>query len=331
MARQLTSFTAEEVAKHNQEGDAWVVVDGAVFDVSRFAALHPGGEGLLLEFAGGDISENFWGLHRREVLDKFRPRLLVGYIEGVQPPATDSDGLTDWGRISKVPYAESFAWRGLHSPYGVTDQHRAWRTYAREFFDKEVRQIAIDSENDDTPCTLELMQKLSQAGVLHTLMGPGEHLRLLPMPCGIKVEEYSYLHEKILQEEVARLQTPGFIDSCFAGFTISVPPIFNYGTEAMKTDLLPELLAGRKRSALAITEAFCGSDVAGLRTKAVKSECGQFYIVNGTKKWITGGTFVDFFVTAVRTGGAGASGISMMLIPRMEGVETKLIKTAYSR
>lgn len=126
------------------------------------------------------------------------------------------------------------------------------------------------------------------------------------------------------------MQTPGFVDSMFAGFTIGAPPLINYGTKEMKKTVLPEVLAGRKRIALAITEAFAGSDVAGLRTTAVKSPDGTHYIVNGTKKWISSGTFADYFVTAVRTGGKGAAGISMMLIPRVEGVETKLIKTAYS-
>ena len=52
---------------------------------------------------------------------------------------------------------------------------------------------------------------------------------------------------------------------------------------------------------------------------AKKSECGKFYIVNGTKKWITNGTFCDYFVTAVRTGDNGIFGVSMLLIERSEG------------
>jgi alkylation response protein AidB-like acyl-CoA dehydrogenase len=251
----------------------------------------------------------------------------VGYLKGT--PVPEDDGLTAWGRVSKVPYGETFAWRGLHSPYH-TEQHMAFRTYIRHFLDREVRQIAVDCENSNKPCTLELMQKISKAGLLHTKLGPGKHLSLCPMPMGIKPEEFTYTHEKILQEETARLQCPGFTDSMFAGFTIGTPPIINYGTPAMKQEILPEVLAGTKRVCLAITEAFAGSDVAGLKTTAVKSADGSHYIVNGTKKWISSGTFADYFITAVRTGGPGAAGISMLLIPRTEGVETKIIKTAYS-
>merc|ERR1711916_292111 len=91
-----------------------------------------------------------------------------------------------------------------------------------------------------------------------------------------------------------------------------------------------EVLLGQKRICLAITEAFAGSDVANIKTTAVKSADGSHYIVNGTKKWITNGHDSHYFVTLVRTGGEGMGGISMLLIERSEGVETKKIKTSYS-
>jgi len=232
-----------------------LIIDGAVFDVSRFAGMHPGGESLLYEYAGQDVTEVFYGLHRKEVLDKYHSKFCVGYTEDAQRPA--EDGLSSWGRLSEVPYAETFAWRGLHSPYH-NDQHRAFRRYVREFLDQNVRTIAIESEGTNEACSSQLLQQIAQAGLLHTKLGPGKHLALCPMPCGIAPEEFTYTHEKVLQEECARLQCPGFVDSVFAGFTIGTPPIINYGTLAMKTDILPDVLAGKTRVALAITEAFAG-------------------------------------------------------------------------
>ena len=61
---------------------------------------------------------------------------------------------------------------------------------------------------------------------------------------------------------------------------------------------------------LAITEPSAGSDVANLKTEAVKTPDGKHYIVNGEKKWITNGVFADFFTVAVRTGGEGMGGVS---------------------
>jgi alkylation response protein AidB-like acyl-CoA dehydrogenase len=77
---------------------------------------------------------------------------------------------------------------------------------------------------------------------------------------------------------------------------------------------------------LAVTEAFAGSDVSGIRTTAELTEDGQHFLVSGTKKWITNGMFCDYFVTACKT----AKGFSVLLVPRSEAVETKLIKTSYS-
>ncbi len=78
-------------------------------------------------------------------------------------------------------------------------------------------------------------------------------------------------------------------------------------------------MSGEKIICLAISDANAGSDVAGLTCTAEKSSCGKFYIVNGTKKWITNGMFSDYFTTAVRTGKSGMGGISMLLIERSQG------------
>lgn len=86
-----------------------------------------------------------------------------------------------------------------------------------------------------------------------------------------------------------------------------------------------ECFRGEKRICLAISDENAGSDVAGLTCTAKKSDCGKFYIVNGTKKWITNGTFCDYFVTAVRTGGKGTKGISMLLVERSPGMDDLIL------
>jgi len=123
---------------------------------------------------------------------------------------------------------------------------------------------------------------------------------------------------------------PGVVDSLTAGFIIGLPPVVKFGSKELQDRVVPEVLNGNKRICLAITDPDAGSDVAGLTCIAKKSECGKFYIVNGTKKWITNGMFCDYFVTAVRTGDKGIFGISMMVIERGPGLSTKLIKTSYS-
>jgi alkylation response protein AidB-like acyl-CoA dehydrogenase len=67
-------------------------------------------------------------------------------------------------------------------------------------------------------------------------------------------------------------------------------------------------LRGEKVICLCITEPYVGSDVTHLRTEAKKTPDGNYYIVNGEKKWITNGIFADYFTVACRTGGPGMGG-----------------------
>lgn len=99
----------------------------------------------------------------------------------------------------------------------------------------------------------------------------------------------------------------------------------NFGSPELKKKIIPDVLAGRKFISLAISEAFAGSDVAGLRTTAEKQSDGS-WILNGTKKWITNGVFSDYFTVAANTG----NGLTVFLVERGEGVETKKISTSYS-
>jgi acyl-CoA dehydrogenase len=86
------------------------------------------------------------------------------------------------------------------------------------------------------------------------------------------------------------------------------------GTEEQKQRLVPPVIRGDHIAALAITEPGGGSDVASLSTRAVRE--GDHYVVNGAKTFITSGTRADFVVTAVRTGGPGHGGISLLVIER---------------
>lgn len=101
----------------------------------------------------------------------------------------------------------------------------------------------------------------------------------------------------------------------------------NFAQPELKNRIMGPCMRGEKMICLAITEAFAGSDVQGLQTRAVLTDDGKHYIVNGTKKWITNGTFSDYFATACRTD----KGLTMLLIERdFGGVETKQIRTSYS-
>ena len=114
-----------------------------------------------------------------------------------------------------------------------------------------------------------------------------------------------------LCDEFARTGSGGLIAGLLS-HGIGLPPILNLGSEAQKQRFVPDVLAGRKISALAITEPSGGSDVANLRTVAHRD--GDHYVVHGSKTFITSGVRADLVTVAVRTGPPGLMGISLLVV-----------------
>jgi acyl-CoA dehydrogenase len=117
----------------------------------------------------------------------------------------------------------------------------------------------------------------------------------------------------VLAEEFARCGSGG-LSASLNSHTIGLPPILAAGDDALKKRVIPPVLRGEKISALAITEPSGGSDVAALKTTAIRD--GDHYIVSGEKTFITSGMRADFITTAVRTDphNKGAGGISVLVI-----------------
>ncbi|KAJ3120031.1 hypothetical protein HK098_004924 [Nowakowskiella sp. JEL0407] len=319
----VRQITRDEVAKHNSEKDAWIIIDTEVFNITDFAAMHPGGELLLLQYAGKDVTDEFYGLHKQEVLERYRKKLLIGSI------ANETCTIQrNFGQVSQVPYAESSYWHGFRSAY-YNESHKRFRQAVRQFYDEVIIEEAQNGEKMEKVPSIELFKKMGAAGIWASRVGPGPHLIGFNLPGGVKPEEFDYFHELIVHQENTRTGAPGFSDGLGAGLVIGLPPVMHFGPKWMKEKVIHEVLRGEKRICLAISEPNAGSDVAAITTTAKKSPCGKFYIVNGVKKWITNGTFCDYFSTAVRTGD-GPGGISMLLIERSEGVMTKPIKTSYA-
>jgi len=198
----------------------------------------------------------------------------------------------------------------------------------RKICDEIIIPEAKRCEETGQRISQKVVDEISKLNITAIRFGPGPHLKGLKLLGDIKPEEFDYFHELLLGQEAARAGQRGFIDGFLAGGYIGLPPILNFANDRkLATRITREVMEGTKYVALAISEAFAGSDVAGLRCTAKKSDDGKWWIVNGTKKWITNGTFADYFTTACRT---GKRGLTMIIIPRGPGVETKPIKTSYS-
>lgn len=97
-----------------------------------------------------------------------------------------------------------------------------------------------------------------------------------------------------------RMLILGSITGLQAGAIIGLPPVLNFGSPEVKARIVPEVFSGKKFICLAISEAFAGSDVMGLKTTAKKTEDGKHWIVTGTKKWITNGQYVNAVIPLLR-------------------------------
>ncbi|WP_059016979.1 acyl-CoA dehydrogenase family protein [Mycobacterium sp. M26] len=118
----------------------------------------------------------------------------------------------------------------------------------------------------------------------------------------------------IVCEELHQSGVPGGVFASLFTCGIAVPHMAASGDEYLIEKFVRPTLAGELIGSLAITEPGGGSDVGHLRTSAVRD--GDHYVVNGAKTYITSGVRADFVVTAVRTGGPGAAGVSLLVVEK---------------
>jgi len=191
------------------------------------------------------------------------------------------------------------SWRA-RSPY-YDETHEALAQSVRRFVAQEIAPH-IDRWEAEGELPRELHKKAAQAGILG--------LRY-PEAYGGHSEGFDIFHGMTQTEELSAVGAGGLTASLMT-HGIGLPPILAMGADEMKRRVAVPVLAGEKIIALGITEPSGGSDVANLRTKAQR--VGDHYVVNGSKMFITSGMRADWLTCAVRTGGPGASGVSLLLI-----------------
>jgi len=328
-AKQMLELTRDEVASHNE----WIIIDSKVYDISKFRNLHPGGTEVFTEYEGQDATEVFYSLHKHEIITgKFGPRLMVGSIKGESSKIAAAN---NWSDLSVVPFGESPHFQRGFQPtpyYNVT--HETFKLGCRKIIERELREASEAGENSGEMPSHDIWKMMGRTGLLASRIGVACMDQLpagITLPGGLAASQFDYFHELIAHEEIARLATPGYNDGLGAGFWIGLPPVIKFATPAFRDNVTPSVLLGDKRICLSITEPYTGSDVAGIKTTATKTADGKHYIIKGVKKWITNGEFADFFVTAVRTGGKGMKGISMIVVERTDDLSTKHITAAYSK
>ena len=183
----------------------------------------------------------------------------------------------------------------------MNDTHQAWRRSVRAFVDAQIMPY-VDTWEAQGRIARDLFRKASEAG----LLGIG-----YPTEYGGQGMDGDRFHGIVLSEELARIGAGG-VSSALMIHGIGLPPIMALGSEPMKTEIGRAVLSGQHQISLGITEPSAGSDVAQIKTRAVRDSQG--WRVSGCKTYITGGMTSKWLTTAVRTGADGMSGISLLLI-----------------
>ena len=187
----------------------------------------------------------------------------------------------------------------MNNPF-ETEERQAFRESIRSFVANEITPFADDwDEAGEIPWPLH--EKVGALGVFG--FGVDEQYGGLGFDDCFMRAAYS--------EEMARCGATG-VSAALGGRSISIGPIATLANDDIRNHCLPEIIAGRRSSALAITEPGGGSDVASLKTTAVRD--GDHYVLNGSKTFITSGMTSDYFVVGARTGGPGITGVSLFFV-----------------
>jgi acyl-CoA dehydrogenase len=181
-------------------------------------------------------------------------------------------------------------------------EHVAFRDTVRRFVAREIApQVFEWDEAESFP--RDLYRRAAEVG----LLGLG-----FPEQYGGIAGTDSF-HRLIASLELAQCGSGGLVASLMS-HAIGAPLVLALGSAALKERVLPAVLAGERIAALAITEPSGGSDVAALRTLALRD--GEHFVVDGEKTFITSGMRADYLTVAVRTDprADGARGISLLLV-----------------
>ncbi|WP_053977398.1 acyl-CoA dehydrogenase family protein [Mangrovimonas xylaniphaga] len=190
----------------------------------------------------------------------------------------------------------------MNSMY-FTEEHQLFRESLKEFLKKEVVPH-IDKWEKTGTIERFIWEKFGEMGYLG-----------LPYPEAYGGLDLDLFYTVILLEELQKVNSGGFAAAIWAHTYLAMTHLNKEGNHDIKKRYLEPSIAGTKIGALCVSEPFGGSDVAGMRTTAVKE--GDSYVINGSKTFITNGYYCDYMVVAAKTNPElGNKGISMFVIDK---------------
>lgn len=186
--------------------------------------------------------------------------------------------------ISKVTPEQVF------TPEDFSDFHRMVQDTVASFIKEKVAPVSAAIEKMEDGAAVGLMRQMGELGLLGS-----------DIPEKYGGAEADKITTLIIAEQISRAGSLSVAIGAHTG--IGTLPILFFGTEEQKKKYLPDLAAGKKIAAYALTEAGAGSDAMNAKTRAVLSPDGKHYILNGSKQFITNASWADVFVTYAKIDG----------------------------
>jgi alkylation response protein AidB-like acyl-CoA dehydrogenase len=184
-----------------------------------------------------------------------------------------------------------------------TDEHEQLRESIRRFVAAEVLPHAEEWEQTTFPDAI--VRRMGELGFLG-----------LDKPVEYGGQGGDYYSALVLAEELVRGHSGGLTMGIAVQAEMALPPILEFGSEEQKREWAAPAIAGEKILALGITEPDAGSDVAGIRTRAVYDDVNDEYVINGAKTYITNGHRAHLIVLVTKTDpDAGYDGFTVFLVP----------------
>jgi acyl-CoA dehydrogenase len=195
----------------------------------------------------------------------------------------------------------------MYDLYFNTD-HEIFRKSVKDFFNKEVIPF-IDIWEKEQCIPREIWKKMGEMGYLGLDFGTDVG--------GVGLD---FIYTVVWAEEISKCFSGGFAIAPLVNSYMAAPYIYKYGSDFLKQKYVVPAIQGDQICSIAITEPAAGSDVSNIQTKAVLT--GDYYLVNGSKTFITNAYYGDFMVVAVKTDmEAGLNGISLLVMDRnAEGI-----------
>jgi len=181
-----------------------------------------------------------------------------------------------------------------------SEEHDMFREQLRRFIETEIVPNGEKWEEEGTTprAVLRHMGSLGFLGIRYPEVYGGT--------------EMDTLATVILAEELGRSTFGGFAVTVLVHTDMASPHLFNAGNKEQLNRFMPDIISGKKITAIAVTEPAAGSDVASIQTKATQTKGG--WILNGTKMFITNGIHGDLFFVAAKTGATSRSYMITMFI-----------------